>query len=211
MRASGAAEAAGRMHDRLLTQARTGPPKRIRRRGQPAACHRNPETQPDSVISIGEMAGQRALFKAVARAAELDRLADFLLHLGYAPAAERISHQAHSIPDGGAHMTANTPATVLAYDGAGINLGAGPSFADLDLRDWPACCVVRVDPSNWDGTVELIVIFPGDNLHLPLRRFLALVLAAADRDDAIALHARDEDTLRMWHTAITSWTGGAHV
>jgi hypothetical protein len=98
MRVVGAAVAADRMHDRLLALARTGPPpNRKRQRRHPLASDRNTETQPSHPDSTATLAGERALFKALTRAGELDRLAGFLLHLGYTRQAARLSHRARTI------------------------------------------------------------------------------------------------------------------
>jgi hypothetical protein len=47
--------------------------------------------------TTADLAGQRALFKALRHAAEIDRTADLLLALGFGRQAERLSHNAAAI------------------------------------------------------------------------------------------------------------------
>jgi hypothetical protein len=83
----------------LFSRRWTGPPPR-NRKGPGVATrasfgklnHHSKQTD-----STATKAAERAVCKARRRAAELDRLADFMLALGYAPAAERFSHQAHAL------------------------------------------------------------------------------------------------------------------
>lgn len=76
----------------------TGPPPLLKRndpRGQAGvATGRQKAIDNDATSTAAVRAAQRAVDTARRRSAELDRLADRLLHFGYVTAAERLSRRA---------------------------------------------------------------------------------------------------------------------
>jgi hypothetical protein len=88
--------------NRQFSRRWTGPPPKNRKR--PGASPQAPRAKFESVTnkptdSLGEQSVQRALQRALARAARLDRTADLLLALGKHPQAERLSRAAAELCD----------------------------------------------------------------------------------------------------------------
>jgi hypothetical protein len=97
MRGIGAAVTADRMHDRLLAQARTGPPKRKRQRGQPLAHRINRETQRQTEYDGAEACAQAAVRHAVRRLREIERRAEIAASVGLTDAALRFAATAEAL------------------------------------------------------------------------------------------------------------------
>jgi hypothetical protein len=72
----------------------TGPPARKSQGRRPQAFSKGIGGREGTSVNTGEAAAQRAIGKAIARAARLDRTAVLLLALGYHPQAGRLAHRA---------------------------------------------------------------------------------------------------------------------
>jgi hypothetical protein len=77
----------------------TGPPPRNRRGpGRDPQAHLG-KLNSATEYTTADLATSRVLVKALTRANELDRLADFMLQLGYGRQAEHLAHRAHATRD----------------------------------------------------------------------------------------------------------------
>jgi hypothetical protein len=97
MRRVGAAVTADRMHDRLLAQARTGPPKRRSPALGGSSNRAEFVISSERIDTTAERAAQRAIGAAVYRAAKLERRAIIAESIGLRDAGLRFASLATSI------------------------------------------------------------------------------------------------------------------